>query len=111
MEDTKRREEADRIREEGRKRFAKEVASRVDGLRGAVKSVKGDIMGKGDYWNIRLSDIWVSPRPITDGLTHVFATVKVTPDIRGLPDNYKAVVEWARISSVASSILRLSTYL
>jgi hypothetical protein len=48
LEDTKRREEADRIREEGRKRFAKEVAARVDGLRGAVQSVKGDLMGKGD---------------------------------------------------------------
>lgn len=36
---------------------------------------------------------------MTDGLTHIFATIKLTPDIRGLPDNYKAVVEWARISS------------
>lgn len=48
LEDAQRREEADKIREEGRKRFAKEVAGRVDGLRDAVKSVKGDIMGKGD---------------------------------------------------------------
>lgn len=48
LEDAKRREEADKVREEGRKRFAKEIAGRVDGLRDAVKSVKGDIMGKGD---------------------------------------------------------------
>jgi len=47
LEDAKRREEADKVREDGRKRFAKEVAGRVDGLRDAVKSVKGDIMGKG----------------------------------------------------------------
>lgn len=47
LEDARIREEADRVREEGRKRFAKEIASRVDGLRDAVKSVKGDIMGKG----------------------------------------------------------------
>ena len=46
--DVARREEADRIREDGRKRFAKEIAGRVEGLREAVKSVKGDIMGKGD---------------------------------------------------------------
>ena len=32
-EDSRHREDADRVREEGRKRFAKEVASRVDGLR------------------------------------------------------------------------------
>lgn len=48
LEDGKRREEADRVREEGRKKFAKEIAGRVEGLREAVKSVKGDIMGKGE---------------------------------------------------------------
>lgn len=81
LEDARRREEADNIREDGRKRFAREIAGRVEGLRDAVKSVKGDIMGR-------------------DGLTHIFATVKVTPDVRGLPSNYQAVIEWARISLV-----------
>jgi len=47
LEDAKKREEADDLREDGRKRFAKEIAGRIDGLRDAVKSVKGDIMGKG----------------------------------------------------------------
>lgn len=47
VEDAQRREEADRTREDGRKKFAREIASRVDGLREAVKSVKGDLMGKG----------------------------------------------------------------
>ena len=47
LEDAQRREDADNVREEGRKRFAKEVAARVDGLRDAVRSVKGDIMSKG----------------------------------------------------------------
>ncbi|KAF8165323.1 hypothetical protein B0H34DRAFT_793725 [Crassisporium funariophilum] len=84
LEDAKRREEADKTREDGRKRFAKEIASRVDGLRDAVKSVKGDVMGK-------------------DGLTHVFGTIKVTPDIRSLPPTYQAVTEWARIS-LASTV-------
>ncbi|TEB30268.1 hypothetical protein FA13DRAFT_1792719 [Coprinellus micaceus] len=84
LDDCRRREEADRTREESRKRFAREIASRVDSLRDAVKSVKGDLMGK-------------------DGLTHVFATIKVTPHISGLPDNYKAVVEWARISLASTA--------
>jgi len=53
LEDAKRREEADKVREEGRKRFAKEVAGRVDGLRDAVKSVKGDVMGKGNNLEYR----------------------------------------------------------
>lgn len=47
VEDAQRREEADRTREDGRKKFAKEIASRVDGLRGAVQNLKGDLMGKG----------------------------------------------------------------
>jgi hypothetical protein len=47
LEDTRKREEADQLRDEGRKRFAREIASRVESLREAVKSMKGDIMGKG----------------------------------------------------------------
>lgn len=45
--DAQRREEADRVRDDGRKHFAKEVAERVDSLRDSVKGVKGDIMGQG----------------------------------------------------------------
>ncbi|KAF8351436.1 hypothetical protein F5887DRAFT_937457 [Amanita rubescens] len=84
QEDVLRREEADRLRDEGRKTFAKEVANRVNSLRDAIKSVKGDVMGK-------------------DGLSQVFKTVKQTPNINDLPDNYKSVIEWARIS-LASTI-------
>ena len=47
LEDAKQREAADQLREDGRKRFSKEIAKRVEGLRAAVKSVRGDIMGKG----------------------------------------------------------------
>ncbi|KAJ6599047.1 hypothetical protein DFH09DRAFT_1129929 [Mycena vulgaris] len=86
VEDSLRREEADKVRDDGRKQFAQEIASRVDGLRDAVKSVKGDIMGK-------------------DGLTQIFATVKVTPNVRDLPANYKAVLEWARMS-LASTVFQ-----
>ena len=79
QEDAQRREEADRVREEGRKRFAREIGARVDALRDAVRSVKGEIIGR-------------------DGLTNVFAVIKVAPDIRQLPQSYQAVIEWARIS-------------
>ncbi|CAK5275609.1 unnamed protein product [Mycena citricolor] len=101
IEDGFRREEADRVRDEGRKQFAKEIANRVDGLRAAVKSVKGDIMGKG----VPLLSVIGDPALIMpqDGLTRIFALVKVTPNVRDLPDNYKAVLEWARMSSVSSS--------
>jgi len=98
-EDAKRREEADRTREDGRKRFAKEIASRVDSLREAVQSVKGDLMGKG--MEILLRHYRSRTEGLTqDGLTKIFATIKVTPDIRQLPSNYQAVIEWARMSYV-----------
>ncbi|KAL1661975.1 hypothetical protein GGF50DRAFT_104645 [Schizophyllum commune] len=84
LEDARRREDADRTRDDGRKKFAKEIADRVDGLRGAVKGVKGDIMGR-------------------DGLTRIFSTIKVTSDVRELPSEYRAVIEWARIS-LASTV-------
>jgi hypothetical protein len=59
-EDARKREEADRVREDGRQKFAKEVANRVDALRDAVKSVKGDIMGKGDFFLSCYSFFWVA---------------------------------------------------
>ena len=37
-------------------------------------------------------------RIIPDGLTQVFSTIKVTPRVEDLPSNYKAVLEWARMS-------------
>jgi hypothetical protein len=35
------------MRDDGRIRFAKEIRDRVDGLRDAVRSVKGELLGKG----------------------------------------------------------------
>jgi hypothetical protein len=46
LEDAKSREEADNAREEGRKKFAKEIAARIDALRDTVTSVKS-AMGEG----------------------------------------------------------------
>ncbi|KAI0698586.1 hypothetical protein BC835DRAFT_1532951 [Cytidiella melzeri] len=86
LADARRREEADRMRDDGRIRFAKEIRDRVDGLRDAVRSVKGELLGK-------------------DGLTQVFATIKHTANVRDLPGNYQAVIEWARIS-LASTVFQ-----
>ncbi|KAH0839734.1 hypothetical protein J3R83DRAFT_674 [Lanmaoa asiatica] len=86
QEDARRREEADRVREQGRKEFAREIGARVDQLREAVRTVKGEIVGR-------------------DGLSHVFAIIKITPHVRQLPENYQAVLEWARIS-LASTIFQ-----
>ncbi|KAL5487773.1 hypothetical protein ACEPAI_5881 [Sanghuangporus weigelae] len=79
LDDARRREEADRKRDEGRIQFAHEIAARVEGLRNAIKSVKGDIMQK-------------------DGLSHVFAIIRATENVRNLPEEFQAVFEWGRIS-------------
>lgn len=47
FEDARHREELDRLREDGRKKFAQEINERVDGLRGAMRSVKGELFAKG----------------------------------------------------------------
>ncbi|KAG9317278.1 hypothetical protein JVU11DRAFT_1473 [Chiua virens] len=86
QEDVRRREEADRVREQGKKKFANEISARVDQLREAVRTVRGEIVGR-------------------DGLTRVFSIIKVTPNVRQLPGNYQAVLEWARIS-LASTIFQ-----
>jgi hypothetical protein len=35
-----------------------------------------------------------------DGLTRMFAVIKTTDDVRGLPPDFQAVLEWGRISLV-----------
>ncbi|KAH7343830.1 hypothetical protein B0J17DRAFT_644137 [Rhizoctonia solani] len=84
--DADRREEADRVREEGKKKFAEEIAARIEALRGAVRGVRGDMMG-------------------ADGLSRIFATIKGTQNVTDLPADYRAVLEWARIS-LASTIFQ-----
>ncbi|CAE6455627.1 unnamed protein product [Rhizoctonia solani] len=84
--DADRREEADRVREEGKKKFAEEIAARIEALRGAVRGVRGDMMG-------------------ADGLSRIFATIKATQNVTDLPSDYRAVLEWARIS-LASTIFQ-----
>ena len=98
VEDAQYREEADRTRDEGRKQFAKEVSARVDSLRSLVKGMKGDLLGRG-HCCLPRSLKSKSDRP-TDGLTRVFAVIKATDNVRGLPPEFKALVEWGRISLV-----------
>lgn len=62
LTDARRREEADRMRDDGRIRFAKEIRERVDGLREAVRSVKGELMGKGTSSPHR---VWTSQQKLT----------------------------------------------
>jgi hypothetical protein len=45
--DAKYREEADRVREVGRQKFADEIAARVEDLRDALKHVKVGLLEKG----------------------------------------------------------------
>lgn len=52
QDDAQRREEADRKREEGRIHFAREITARVEGLRGAIRSVKGDVMARGTSFTL-----------------------------------------------------------
>jgi hypothetical protein len=98
VEDAQRREEADRTRDEGRKQFAKEVSARVDSLRNVVKGMKGDLLGRGHYYFPR-SLTSKSDHP-TDGLTRMFAVIKTTDSVRDLPPEFKAAIEWGRISLV-----------
>lgn len=35
-----------------------------------------------------------------DGLTRIFGIIRVTENVRDLPDEYQAVIEWGRITSV-----------
>lgn len=37
-----------------------------------------------------------------DGLTRIFAAVKQTPNLKHLPREYQAVIEWGRITYVVS---------
>ena len=80
LEDAKWREEADNARE-GRKRFAKEIAARIDALRGAIKNVESDIMGEGMSYLKQdfVEDFTCFIVLKVDGLTHIFGVVRANP--------------------------------
>ena len=78
LEDAKWREEADNAREEGRKRFIKEIAARINALCGAVKNIESDIMGKGMSYLKQdfIEDFTCFIVLKVDGLMHIFGVVR-----------------------------------
>lgn len=42
----------------------------------------------------------ITPMNYADGLVNIFSTVKTTPLAKDLPPNYRAVLEWGRITFV-----------
>ena len=86
-EDAAIREGLDHVREEEHKRFSDEAAKRAQELQQHLKEFKQDLVQH-------------------DGLTRIFATIKSTPRIEDLPEKYKALLKWARIS-LASTIFQI----
>ncbi|SJX61278.1 uncharacterized protein SRS1_10273 [Sporisorium reilianum f. sp. reilianum] len=86
-EDAAIREGLDHVREEEHKRFSDEAARRAQELQQHLKEFKQDLVQH-------------------DGLSRIFATIKSTPRIEDLPEKYKALVKWARIS-LASTIFQI----
>ncbi|SNX82586.1 uncharacterized protein MEPE_01292 [Melanopsichium pennsylvanicum] len=86
-EDAAIREGLDHVREEEHKRFSDEAAKRAQELQQHLKEFKQDLVQH-------------------DGLTRIFATIKSTPRIQDLPEKYKALLKWARIS-LASTIFQI----
>lgn len=101
LEDARRREEADNVREEGKRQFDRAVKDRVQKLRDAMAQIKKDLMGKG-----MLRRTCASSAQLThffmciDGLSHVFSVIRATPNVTDLPPEYKAVLEWGRVRCV-----------
>lgn len=60
IDDARRREEADRVREEGKRQFDQAVRKRVESLRGAMTQIKKDLMGTGKF---QCPMVW--SRPLT----------------------------------------------
>ncbi|GAC97055.1 conserved fungal protein [Pseudozyma hubeiensis SY62] len=86
-EDAAIREGLDHVREEEHKRFSDEAAKRAQELQQHLKEFKQDLVQH-------------------DGLSRIFATIKSTPRIEDLPEKYKALLKWARIS-LASTIFHI----
>ncbi|KAJ1032692.1 hypothetical protein NDA16_000714 [Ustilago loliicola] len=86
-EDAAIREGLDHVREEEHRRFSDEAAKRAQELQQHLKEFKKDLVQH-------------------DGLSRIFATIKTTPRIEDLPEKYKALLKWARIS-LASTIFQI----
>lgn len=85
--DARSREALDAIRSDEAGRFNDEAAQRVTQLQQHLSAFKADLVQR-------------------DGLSRVFATVKSTPRMEDLPESYRALLSWARISA-ASTLFHL----
>lgn len=79
------RDEMDRIREREAESFKSEVEERVEELEGYLRGFREELVMK-------------------DGLSRVFGTIRETERVEDLPVEYRKVIEWARISSVHSTL-------
>ncbi|CEH12080.1 Membrane coat complex Retromer, subunit VPS5/SNX1, Sorting nexins, and related PX domain-containing proteins [Ceraceosorus bombacis] len=87
VEDVAAREALDAVREDEAGRFASEASRRISELREHISAFKSDLVQR-------------------DGLTRVFSTIKHTPNIEELPESYRALLSWGRISA-ASTLFHL----
>lgn len=85
--DCRSRETLDAVRSDEATRFNAEASKRVATLKGHLATFKNDL---------------VQP----DGLSRVFRTIRQTPQIEDLPESYRALLAWARISA-ASTLFHL----
>lgn len=81
------REALDAVRDDEAKRFTDEANRRVAELRHHLQSFKEDLIQE-------------------DGLTRIFGTIKSTPNVEDLPEKYRALLAWGRIS-LASTLFHL----
>jgi hypothetical protein len=87
IHDTQAREALDAVRDDESKRFTDETNRRVTELREHLQSFKADLIQR-------------------DGLTRIFATIKATPNMDDLPESYRALMAWGRIS-LASTLFHI----
>ncbi|KDN51443.1 hypothetical protein K437DRAFT_254863 [Tilletiaria anomala UBC 951] len=77
------RQELDAVREEEAARFAEESNKRVAALQEHLAKFKTDLIR-------------------SDGLSRIFGTIKATPSMYDLPQEYLALIAWARISTAST---------
>lgn len=81
--DARRREDADRVRDEGRKRFKLEAGKRVEELRESVKDLREEVIQ-------------------SKGVRRVFEILKEVELVEDLPEEYRKVLEYGKISYVTA---------
>ncbi|MCO5596355.1 hypothetical protein L7F22_050416 [Adiantum nelumboides] len=81
------REALDAIRDDEASRFNNEASRRVTELREHLDAFKADLIQR-------------------DGLTRIFSTIKATPKVEDLPESYRALLSWGRIT-LASTLFSI----